>query len=380
MSRRIGQNGSVEVRNGMYRGRYLVDVAGQIGRVRRAVILGPVKDITRSEAKRRLKDIIHREGIDCPTYVVPAAESFAQRVQRWEQTYLVKRKPSTQDTMQYHLKCYLLPRWGSTPVDMISADAVNEWIGSVSPAKPGKEQLSPNTLKGIVRTLQMAAGRKFARGTIFYPSMVSYGTGEDDGEVRCYSADEVRAMIAGELEEKYKLLFMLASETGARAGELYALKIADLDFGRNLIYIRKTMYRQSEQTPKTKNARRRVTVKPYAMKMLQRYVLKNNIVGGLVFRSRIGTPLVNTTVLDKHLHPLQERLGIPMGGMHGFRHFRVSYLVEHGVPDNIVMDWIGHGSAAMIRLYTHLRPQHYDKWSELLPEVASSTEARGQKC
>jgi integrase len=156
------------------------------------------------------------------------------------------------------------------------------------------------------------------------------------------------------------------------------LKIADLDFARKLIYVRKTMYRQSEQTPKTKNARRRITVKPYVMNMLQKYLLNRGISSGLVFRSRIGTPLVNTTVLDKHLHPLQERLGIPMGGMHGFRHFRVSYLVEHGVPDNIVMDWIGHGSAAMIRLYTHLRPQQVG--GAAAGGRDCSRDARGRKC
>ena len=44
MSRRTGQDGYVERRIGMWRGRYLVDVPGQFERIKRAVVLGFVKD------------------------------------------------------------------------------------------------------------------------------------------------------------------------------------------------------------------------------------------------------------------------------------------------------------------------------------------------
>jgi len=116
MSRRTGQNGTVEERNGAWRGRYLVDVPGQVERQKRSVVLGFKKEMTKAEAKRKLKEIIRKEGIDLPTYVIPSAEGFAQRVQQWEQTYVAERKPSNQDLIRYHLKVYLLPRWGKTPV------------------------------------------------------------------------------------------------------------------------------------------------------------------------------------------------------------------------------------------------------------------------
>jgi hypothetical protein len=62
MSRRIGQNGSIELRNGAWRGRYLVDVPGQAERQKRSVILGFKKEMTKSEAKRRLKEIHPARG------------------------------------------------------------------------------------------------------------------------------------------------------------------------------------------------------------------------------------------------------------------------------------------------------------------------------
>lgn len=120
MSRRTGQNGTVEERNGAWRGRYLIDVPGQMERQKRSVVLGFKKDMTKSEAKRKLKEIIRQEGIDLPTYVIPSTHSFAQRVEQWERTYVAKRKPSTQDLIAYHLT-YLLPKWCKSPVELITA-------------------------------------------------------------------------------------------------------------------------------------------------------------------------------------------------------------------------------------------------------------------
>jgi len=97
-----------------------VDVPGQTERQKRSVVLGFKKEMTKSDAKRKLKEIIRQEGIDLPTYVIPSSLSFAQKVEQWEKNYVAKRKPSNQDLIHYHLKVYLLKKWGKTPVDLIT--------------------------------------------------------------------------------------------------------------------------------------------------------------------------------------------------------------------------------------------------------------------
>ena len=86
MSRRTGQNGTLEERNGAWRGRFLVDVPGQMGRQKRSVVLGFKKEMTKPEAKRKLKEIIRQEGINLPWYVIPSTLSLAQKVELWERT------------------------------------------------------------------------------------------------------------------------------------------------------------------------------------------------------------------------------------------------------------------------------------------------------
>ena len=358
MSRRTGQNGTIEERDGAWRGGFLVDVPGQMEREKRSVVLGCKKEMTKSEAKRKLRGIIRQEGIDLPTYVIPSTESFAQRVQQWEQTYVVKRKPANQDLMRYHLKVYLVPRWGKTPVELIAAKAVNEWI-----VAPELEHLSPGTIKGIVTTLQLALGKRFARGAISYPSKLGV---QDDP--RCYTVEEVQKIVEA-AGGQYKVLFKLAAETGARAGELYALTVDDLLFEHNVVRINKSVYRQKAGSPKTKNAIRWVNVKPYVMGMLKSH-LKGKT-EGLVFRSKRNTPLVNCVVLNKHLHPLLRKIGLERGGMHGFRHHRVSTLVMAGTPLAVIKKWIGHGSEEMVNRYTHLCPNFMQDELAKVPDFAS---------
>jgi len=357
MSRRTGQNGTIEERNGAWRGRYLIDVPGQVERQKRSVVLGFKKDMTKSEAKRKLKEIIRQEGIDLPTYVIPSTESFAQKVEKWEQSYVVKRKPSNQDLMRYHLKVYLLPKWGRTSVEMVTAQVVNEWV-----VAPELAHLSPVTVKGIVSTLQLALGKRFGRGAISYPS-----NGEVEDDPRCYLAEEVKQIVEA-AKGQDKVLFKLAAETGARAGELYALTVDDLLFQHNVIRINKSMYRQKVGSPKSKNATRWVNVKPYMMEMLKAHL--NERTEGLVFQSRRKTPLVNSTVLNKHLHPALRKLGLERGGMHGFRHHRVSTLVMAGTAIEVIKKWIGHGSEEMIRRYTHLRPDFMQDELARVPDFA----------
>ncbi len=216
MSRRIGQNGTVEVRNGAYRGRWFEDVAGQTQRVKRSVVLGFVKEMRKTEARRKLRSIIEATGANSPSYVIRSSDLFAKRVAWWNVNYLYRQKPSTQRTMRYHVRKYLEPKWTKYPVDCITAERVNEWIGDLS-------HLSPMSQKHIVATLCLILGRQFGRKKITYMSVR-----EEQEEAVCYTPDEMGSIIA-HAQGMWRVLFATAAETGARAGELYGLDVADVD-------------------------------------------------------------------------------------------------------------------------------------------------------
>ena len=58
----------------------------------------------------------------------------------------------------------------------------------------------------------------------------------EEKEAVCYTPEQMSRIVA-EAQGMWNVLFATAAETGARAGELYALEVRDIDFARNLFLI-----------------------------------------------------------------------------------------------------------------------------------------------
>jgi hypothetical protein len=86
MSKRSGQSGQVFLRHGRWIERFYIDVPGQSKRVRKAVVLGMKNEITKSQAKLKLKTILSDEGVNTAT-------TFGAVAEQWEQ----KRLPQVKD-------------------------------------------------------------------------------------------------------------------------------------------------------------------------------------------------------------------------------------------------------------------------------------------
>ena len=152
LSRRSGQSGYVELKNGAWFGRYYVDVPGQQERKRVRVRLGFSQDgMKRSEAERKLKGTIEASGVNSTEYKVPSAETFAERAETWKTDYLAFKKPSTRKTMEHHIHKYLVPKFGAMAVDAVTPELADKWVKTLP-------QLKTQTLKHIIATLQLALG------------------------------------------------------------------------------------------------------------------------------------------------------------------------------------------------------------------------------
>lgn len=189
---------------------------------------------------------------------------------------------------------------------------------------------------------------------------------EEQQEAVCYTPEEMAGIIAN-AQGMWKVLFATAAETGARAGELYGLEGADIDFARSIIHVRRSVWEGQKQSTKTRNANRAIDVQPGLAIMLKDYL--NGRQEGLVFSSKNGKPLRNNNVLRRRLHPILQELSIREGGMHGFGHGRVSFLVENNTPVEVIKAWMGHGSERMVRQYTHLRPLYRSRVLASIPSL-----------
>ena len=84
------------------------------------------------------------------------------------------------------------------------------------------------------------------------------------------------------------------------------------------------------------------------------------VVTSLVLLAVAGlSPLGNALIL-----PLEERfptpeaeVGFATGRLHSFRHYFCSTCANNGVPEQIVMAWLGHRDSAMVKHYYHLHDE-----------------------
>lgn len=70
MSTRSGQSGTVVRKGLMWHGRYYADVAGQNERRRASVPIGPIKEMTKTEAKRKLRSMLEQMGLNANDHLV----------------------------------------------------------------------------------------------------------------------------------------------------------------------------------------------------------------------------------------------------------------------------------------------------------------------
>jgi len=91
---------------------------------------------------------------------------------------------------------------------------------------------------------------------------------EEQEEAVCYTPEEMGRIIA-QAQGMWRVLFATAAETGARAGELYGLEVADVDFVRNIVHVRRSVWEGQRQSTKSRNANRAIDVQPSLVAMLK---------------------------------------------------------------------------------------------------------------
>jgi integrase len=102
---------------------------------------------------------------------------------------------------------------------------------------------------------------------------------------------------------------------------------------------------------RTQRSYRDVWIDSRTVSMLREHL--GNRRTGRVFETRNGTALEHRNVVRQVLHPICDRLGIARGGLHSFRHGRVSHLQAMNVPPEFTKAQVGHSSLRTTSGYTH---------------------------
>jgi len=176
---------------------------------------------------------------------------------------------------------------------------------------------------------------------------------ESRGRTRFLSDAERAALLKASDESAWpplKTLILLAITTGARKGELTALKWTDIDLKKGRALVRET----KNDEPRT------LPLAGQALEALRELKLKNSARSEYVFPQPSGFPGPYEH-FDMHWYAALEEAGITDFHFHDLRHTTASMLAAQGASLLEIADVLGHKTLAMVKRYSHLVVDHKAK-------------------
>ena len=348
--------------------RFWKDIEGQekraLVRERICPISGP-GSMNRSERERRAKEIIAESEVDTAQFFQRVVKqqlgiTFKEQSKIWlEQSQTRKRKPvraTTIPTIQAALHKWILPELGHLP--LYEAAKYSSIKGLV--AKMNASGLSAQTINAyfrmataVVESADDAEGnplhaRKWDANKLDLPLV------ETSKQRRPSITADIMSEFAKVKSPKYRMLFILAASSGCRIGELLGLDIKDvLDDFTTIRIIQQAKGTTLTSELKTANSVRFVDICPEVAVLVKEFL--GSRISGLVFLSRSSKPLNPSNIRVRVIHPLLKSKGLPVGGSHIFRRFRMTWLRENSVPPDIERFWLGHANRTVGDDYSMLK-------------------------
>jgi integrase len=367
MSRRSGQTGSLTLVGQKWYGRYWRDVPGKDKREHPLVVLGEKSSMTKPEAQRKLMAIIEAEGVNTPQHLERAlkpAVTFKTIADAWEAKRLPLLHNSSQFITPSRLRNHVRPFFENMAIEEIRTGTVNDWLRSMA-AKGLEPKTIHNVWKDFRAIVNWHRKQMDEPKVTWYPDLPPL----PDDEQRWFTQAEIRQIVDAATGQ-YKVLFHLAGYTGLRSGELVGLRVEDLKLEHGVIEVRRAVWNGIEGDTKTKSGKRNVFIDSVTIRLLCCFLDGRKT--GRLFQSRVGTPLENRDICRRVLTPLCEKLGMQPGGMHAFRHGRVSHMQASLMPGDFVKNQIGHSSLRITSNYTHF--EHGQK-REMVEKLLSCTQS-----
>lgn len=268
MSRRTGQVGSVFQQNqtswnpaAPAYGRYWCDVPE--GRKRRVITLGVC--VTRTVAKRKLREHIEAEGINSEATLISTGMTFREQAKRWIASLATRRrrpvKPATIFGWQHELDKWILPTIGDMPLAEVSNAALKLLIETMAAGG-----LSAKTIVNYAQVPKMVvASAVTADGEQVYPrkwnhDFVGLPIVDTKKQHRPTVTEAAVGALIASAAYRFAVLFALLAGTGLRAGEALALKATDFSSEFRVLHVTRSIWHGREQDPKTPSAVREVDV------------------------------------------------------------------------------------------------------------------------
>ena len=271
---------------------------------------------------------------------------------------------------------HILPYFASYPINNISKENILEWRTQVmnkisfKTNKPYSVQYL-NNMRAELNSFMNYVQEHYSIENVIMKIKPLKRNSELVKEMRVYTFAEFKKLLHQinlskneKMRVLYNAFFSTLYYSGARVGEVLALKDEDLDFAHNVMNINKSLTRKTLNadkykitSPKNATSIRKIIMPLALVNILQEYLKwkrEHQLSSQFLFGG--DTPL-NSYSYTTALRKFSTLAGIKCIRIHDFRHSHASLLINLGANVTLVSKRLGHKNTQQtLNTYSHLFP------------------------
>ena len=329
---------------------------------------------TKAEAIQKLHEEEYK--IHFQKHVDPTSTTFLDWLRLWLETYMKNKvKQSTYVSYRGYIENHLAPAFPTLKLKDLTTKLLQDFYNY----KQNTQGLSPKTILNLHRCLHKAMNQAVLEHYIdFNPCDAVSLPRNEKPQVEILTREEQQKLIYTSYKYRYGIFIRLTLATGIRLGELLGLRWEDIDFGKRMLSIRRTINRLPKvdyngvgnsteiviQEPKTKNSIRSIPLIPNIASELQQWknVQQNDAMtsgaayqdSGFLVTNPFGGYLEPRTFKDAYDEILKAS-GLGHYTFHALRHTFATRAMEQGMDAKTTSILLGHSSVSFtLDTYTHV--------------------------
>ena len=303
--------------------------------------------------------------------VQPSTQPLAQYLDGWLAARAPSLKPATLSSYRTIAANWIDPVLGDILLRDLTGDRIQRWHVTLRTEGVGGRPLSSRSVQYASRVLAMSLADAVEAGLLPSDPMTEIPRRQrpqhrpvrDDS--KAWDLDEARRFLAAVADDRQAPLWSLALSTGARRGELLALRWADVDLDEGVIHVSRTRTPVGSTVVETspKNAKPRdVDLDPATVASLRRWKgaqaaerLRAGEAwtdGDYVFCDEVGRAYHPMTISSRFNRAVA-KVDVPPLTFHGMRHSHCSIALQD-TPAHVVAARTGHTVQVLMETYAHV--------------------------
>lgn len=276
--------------------------------------------------------------------------TFNQQADRWLEEREIEWRTNYRITIVNLLDKHVRPELGEMPLDAITRDVLVSFRnGRAKYRTPGGNQLISGTINRLMMITKAIMEDGCLRHNLVSPFDRIKKLKEEKTHVEPFTLSDITAMVA-DVRSDFRDYLITRVFTGMRSAEINGLRWKCIDFERREILIRETYTQGRFEYTKNDPSQREITMSVPVLEALKRQFEVTGYRGrdGLVFSTRMGTPIDAKNFTNRIWKPMLEDLGIEYRRPYNTRHTCATLWLASGESPEWVARQLGHANTQML--------------------------------